>query len=245
MSDRPLAIVTGGSRGIGRAICVEMARSGYDLVINYHSNTEAAEQSLALVREAGGDGQLLPFDVADTAACNAALDPLLKQGPVAVLVNNAGVVADGLFPMMRPEAWHSVTRTSLDGFFNLTRPVVKAMMHKRAGSIVTISSASGLVGNKGQVNYSAAKAGLMGATRSLAAEVARLGIRVNAVAPGLIETDMTREVSQLMSKEMIKQMIPMNRFGTPEEVARVVRFLCSEDASYVTGQVIGITGGMV
>lgn len=245
MSDRPLAIVTGGSRGIGRAICVEMARSGYDLVINYHSNTEAAEQSLALVREAGGDGQLLPFDVADTAACNAALDPLLKQGPVAVLVNNAGVVADGLFPMMRPEAWHSVTRTSLDGFFNLTRPVVKAMMRKRAGSIVTISSASGLVGNKGQVNYSAAKAGLMGATRSLAAEVARLGIRVNAVAPGLIETDMTREVSQLMSKEMIKQMIPMNRFGTPEEVARVVRFLCSEDASYVTGQVIGITGGMV
>jgi 3-oxoacyl-[acyl-carrier protein] reductase len=245
LSDRPLAIVTGGSRGIGRAICVELARSGYDLVINYHSNTEAAEQSLALVRQAGGDGQLMPFDVADAEACNAALDPLLKQGPVAVLINNAGIVADGLFPMMRPEAWQSVTRTSLDGFFNLTRPVVKAMMRKRAGSIVTISSASGLVGNKGQVNYSAAKAGLLGATRSLAAEVARLGIRVNAVAPGLIETDMTREVAGLMSKEMIKQMIPMNRFGTPEEVARVVRFLCSEDAAYVTGQVIGITGGMV
>ncbi len=243
---RPLAVVTGGSRGIGRAICQILAAEGHHLVINYRSNREAAEQTLVLVREAGGDGELLELDVADTEACHEILPALYKEhGAPAVLVNNAGVADDGLFPMMSRQAWDRVIRTSLDGFFNVTKPTVKAMMRKRAGSIVVVSSVSGLVANKGQVNYSAAKAGLIGATRSLAAEVARLGVRVNAVAPGLISTDMTAEVAGLMTPEMIKNLIPMNRFGTPEEVARVVRFLCSDDAAYVTGQVIGINGGMV
>lgn len=244
--DRPLALVTGGSRGIGRAICQALAADGCHLIINYRSNREAAEQTLALVRQAGADGELLELDVADGAACEQALPPLFKQrGAPAILVNNAGVADDNLFPMMSAKAWDRVIRTSLDGFFNVTKPTVKAMMRKRKGSIVVISSVSGLVANRGQVNYSAAKAGLIGATRSLAAEVARLGIRVNAVAPGLIATDMTQAVAQAMTPEMIKQLIPMNRFGTPEEVASVVRFLCSDGAAYVTGQVIGINGGMV
>jgi 3-oxoacyl-[acyl-carrier protein] reductase len=244
--ERRLAIVTGGGRGIGRAICLALAEDGYRLVINYRSNRAAAEQTLAAVEAAGSEGLLLELDVTDTAACTERLPALLQaEGAPAVLVNNAGVTADGLFPMMSAEAWQSVVRTSLDGFFNLTKPVVKAMMRKRSGSIVTISSVSGLVANRGQVNYSAAKAGLIGATRSLAAEVARLGIRVNAVAPGLIETDMTAEVARAMGPEMIKQLIPMNRFGTPAEVAQVVRFLCSDQAAYVTGQVIGVNGGMV
>lgn len=244
--DRPLALVTGGSRGIGRAICQALAADGCQLIINYRSNRQAAEQTLALVRDAGADGELLELDVADQAACQQALPALYKQrGAPAILINNAGVADDNLFPMMSAKAWDRVIRTSLDGFFNVTKPTVKAMMRKRRGSIVVISSVSGLVANRGQVNYSAAKAGLIGATRSLAAEVARLGIRVNAVAPGLIATDMTAQVAQAMTPEMIKQLIPMNRFGTPAEVASVVRFLCSDAAAYVTGQVIGINGGMV
>lgn len=245
-ADRPWALVTGGSRGIGRAICLELARSGRRVVINYRADAAAAEQSLEQVRSAGGDGELLRLDVTDGAACARELPALFQRsGAPAVLVSNAGVTADGLFAMMKPEAWQRVLTTSLDGFFHVTKPTIKAMMRKRAGAVVVISSVSGLVGNRGQVNYSAAKAGLIGATRSLAAEVARLGIRVNAVAPGLIETDMTAGLAEAMGPAGIKQTIPMNRLGRPEEVARVVRFLCSDDAAYVTGQVIGVNGGML
>ncbi len=242
----PWALVTGGGRGIGRAICLELASAGYFIVVNYRSNDEACEQTLSMVRQNGGDGEALRLDVTDRKECLDSLPSLFKRlGAPSVLVNNAGITADGLFPLMSPDAWDSVLDISLKGFFNVTKPTIKAMMRKRAGSVVIMSSASGLVGNKGQVNYSAAKAGLIGATRSLAAEVARLGIRVNAVAPGLINTDMTRQLAKNMGPEMVKQMIPMNRFGEPEEVARVVRFLCSDDASYISGQIIGVNGGMV
>jgi 3-oxoacyl-[acyl-carrier protein] reductase len=242
MSTSPkTAIVTGGSRGIGRAVCVELARCGYQLVINYHQNEEAAQQSLALVREQGSDGELLPFDVADAAATTAALEPLVARNDnLQVLVNNAGVAVDGLMTWMSTETWQRVTRTTLDGFFNCTSPVLKQMVKNKHGRIVNISSVSALIGNRGQVNYSAAKAGLIGATRSLAAEVSRLNVRVNVVAPGLIDTDMIEAVP----RDIVKKLIPIGRIGKPEEVAKVVRFLCSDDASYICGQVIGVNGGM-
>jgi 3-oxoacyl-[acyl-carrier protein] reductase len=241
-TSRPLAIVTGASRGIGRAIAVELAATGLHVAVNYKSNEEAARQTLALIDERGGTGDLCPFDVADEAAVKAALTDLFaRHERVAVLVNNAGIVADGLFAMMPSADWHKVMDTSLGGFFNVTKPVIQKMIPNKTGSVVTISSVSGLIGNRGQANYAAAKAGLMGATRALASEVARIGIRVNVVAPGIIDTDMTKD----LPLDMLKKMIPMGRYGKPEEVARVVRFLCSDDASYITGQVISVNGGMV
>ncbi len=244
-SQKSTALITGGGRGIGRSLCLELARAGHHVIINYLSRQEDAAKTLERVLAEGGTGEILALDVRDEPAWQCAIHDLSQRedeiGAIEVLVNNAGVTDDGLFPMMKPEAWKRVTRTSLDGFYNVTRPVVKRMMRKRKGSIVTMASVSGLVANRGQVNYSAAKAGLIGATRSLAAEVARLGIRVNAVAPGLIETEMTAQVP----KEIIKQLIPLNRIGQPEEVAKVVAFLCSDAASYVTGQIIGVNGGMV
>jgi 3-oxoacyl-[acyl-carrier protein] reductase len=241
-SPKPLALVTGASRGIGRAIAIELAAHGMHVAVNYKSNEEAARQTLAQIEAAGGTGELCLFDVADEAAVSAALaDLLARHERIAALVNNAGIVADGLFAMMPSADWRKVTDTSLNGFFNVTKPVIQKMIPQRFGSVVTISSVSGLVGNRGQANYAAAKAGLIGATRALASEVARIGIRVNAVAPGLIETDMTKD----LPRDMVKKMIPMARYGQPEEVARVVRFLCSEDASYITGQVISVNGGMV
>ena len=239
---RPLALVTGGSRGIGRAICVELARRGHHLVINYRSNQEAAIKTLELVREAGADGQLCPFDVADAEQAGAALDALLADKPdLAVLVNNAGVTADGLLAMMPPEDWRRVIDTSLGGFYNVTRPVLKRFIERRGGNIVTISSASAHMANRGQTNYAAAKSGLIAASKTLSREVARLGIRVNVVAPGLIETDMTEAVP----RKMLKQLIPMARMGKPEEVAQVVAWLCTDAASYVTGAVIDVNGGMM
>ena len=241
MCEKGVALVTGGSRGIGRAICKTLAEVGHPVVITCRSNREAAEETLALVREAGSDGEILCFDVADAEASEAALAELIKRRPdIEVLVNNAGVAKDSLLPMMSRESWDIVVRTSLDGFFNVTRPVVRRMIRKRRGSIVTISSVSGITGNRGQVNYSAAKAGVIGASRALSQEVARLGIRVNVVAPGLIDTDMIVDAPV----EMIRQFIPMNRIGRPEEVAAAVRFLCSDDASYITGHVLSVNGGM-
>lgn len=239
---RPLALVTGGSRGIGRAISVELGRQGHHLVINYRSNEAAAQETLELVRRQGADGQLCPFDVADPEQAGVALDALLADKPdLAVLVNNAGVTADGLLAMMPPEDWRRVIDTSLGGFYNVTRPVLKRMVERRGGSIVTISSASAHMANRGQTNYAAAKAGLIAASKTLSREVARLGIRVNVVAPGLIETDMTEAIP----RKMLKQLIPMARMGQPEEVARVVAWLCTDAASYVTGAVIDVNGGMM
>ena len=236
-----IALVTGASKGIGRAICVELAKSGYRIVANYMSDEKGAVDTLEMVRKAGSDGQIMQFDVSDFDKTQSAVDDILKNnGSIDALINNAGITADGLFIMMPRKDWNAVIDISLSGFYNLTRPVLENMICRKRGAIVSIASIAGLIGNRGQANYSAAKAGLIGASRAVASEVARLGIRVNVVAPGLIETDMIKEAPV----KNIKSLIPMARIGKPEEVARVVRFLCSEDASYITGQVISVNGGM-
>jgi len=240
-SGKPAAIVTGSGRGIGRAIAVELAKAGYYIVVNCKSNTDAAEETVCLIRKTGSDGEYAQFDVADAAQTVNAVEKIAARlSNIEVLVNNAGITADGLFVMMPEKDWNAVLDTTLKGFYNVTKPVLKKMIPRKKGSVVSIASVAGLVGNRGQVNYSAAKAGLIGASRSLAAEVARLGIRVNVVAPGLIQTEMIQDAPV----QNIKSLIPMARIGQPEEVAKVVRFLCSEDASYVTGQIISVNGGM-
>ncbi len=243
MSDnnQKVAVITGGSRGIGRAIAVELAKHGYFIAFTYRSNDAAAEESLEMIKAAGGNGEHAKFDVTDTGAAQDFIDGLTSRfESIDVLVNNAGITRDGLFVMMDDGQWNDVIDTALKGFYNMTRPVLKKMIRKKRGSVITVSSVSGLTGNRGQANYSAAKAGLIGASRSVATEVARLGIRMNVVAPGLINTEMISGAPV----DQIKQVIPMARIGEPEEVAKVVRFLCSDDASYITGQVIAINGGM-
>lgn len=241
MGEQKIAVVTGGSRGIGRAIAVELAAHGYQIVITYKNNDEAAAETLRLIREAGGSAEAVKFDVGNAAEAEGAINDLLgRLERIDVLVNNAGVTADGLFLMMPRRDWNAVIDTTLHGFYNMTKPVLRKMLRRKSGSIVSLSSVSALVGNRGQANYAAAKAGLIAASRVLSSEVARLGIRVNVVVPGLVDTEMIRDAPL----ENIKQMIPMGRIGRPEEVARVVRFLCSDDASYITGQVISVNGGM-
>jgi 3-oxoacyl-[acyl-carrier protein] reductase len=239
---RKVAIVTGGSKGIGRTICVEFARCGYEVVITYRSDHDGAKKTLDMVEAEGSTGRLACFDVSDAESSQQNLEALIQAyETIDVLVNNAGIADDNLFVMMPRHSWDRVIRTSLDGFYNITKPVLEKMVVNKSGSIVTISSVSGLMANRGQSNYSAAKAGLIGASRTLASEVARLGVRVNVVAPGMIETEMLADVPA----RNLKQIIPMARIGKPEEVAKVVRFLCSDDASYITGQVIGVNGGMI
>jgi 3-oxoacyl-[acyl-carrier protein] reductase len=239
--DQKVALITGASKGIGQAICVELAKSGYRIVVNYKSDEKGAVNTLAMVRKEGSEGNIMQFDVSNFDETQRAVDDIIKQnGSIDALVNNAGITADGLFIMMPRKDWHAVIDISLSGFYNVTKPVLEKMIRLKSGAIVSIASVAALLGNRGQANYSAAKAGLIGASRSVASEVARLGIRVNVVAPGLIQTDMIKDAPV----ENIKAIIPMARIGKPQEVARVVRFLCSEDASYVTGQVISVNGGM-
>lgn len=237
------ALVTGASRGIGRAVAVKLAEAGYRLLINYASNDEAAAETLRLVREAGSDGELLRFDVADAVAVSEALAQWQAQHEgecISVLVNNAGVRKDNLMMWMPAEDWHRVLRVSLDGFYNVTQPLLKGMLLAKWGRIVNVVSLSGIKGLPGQTNYSAAKGGLIAATKALAQEVAKKRVTVNAVAPGFIRSDMTADLDEAT----LKKQIPAGRFGEAEEVADLVAFLCSEGASYITGEVISINGGL-
>jgi 3-oxoacyl-[acyl-carrier protein] reductase len=236
-------LVTGASRGIGRAIALRLARDGYDVVVHYHARRDAAEQVAAEIGAMGRKTRLLQFDVAQREATAAALAADLEANGVYYgVVCNAGIARDAAFPAMTGEEWDSVVRTNLDSFYNVLQPLVMPMVRRRApGRIVTLASVSGLIGNRGQTNYSAAKGGIIAATKALAVELAKREITVNCVAPGLIDTDM---VDANTPMEKILEVIPMQRIGKPEEVAGVVSFLMSPDAAYVTRQVIAVNGGL-
>ncbi|MDR1783229.1 MAG: 3-oxoacyl-ACP reductase FabG [Dysgonamonadaceae bacterium] len=237
------ALVTGASRGIGKAIAKKLAADGYFVLINFKSNVEEAEKTLAEIRDAGGDGQLMRFDVADKTQTETALTEWTnthKDDYIEVLVNNAGIRRDNLLFWMTDEEWNDVISTTLNGTFYLSRFLIKFMLNRKYGRIVNIVSMSGINGMSGQANYSAAKAGIIGMTKALALETAKKKVTVNAVAPGFIETDMTRD----LNADELKKLIPAGRFGRPEEVAETVGFLASEKASYITGQVVSVSGGL-
>jgi len=237
------ALVTGGSRGIGRAVCIKLAQAGNPVIINYVSNDDAAQQTLAEVEALGVKGELLKFDAASPEAIEQAIDKWESEHPddyIGILVNNAGIRKDNLMIFMQNEEWNDVLNTTLNGFFYITRRLLKGMMTKRNGRIINMASLSGLKGMPGQVNYSASKAALIGATKALAQEVAPRKITVNAVAPGFIESDMTKDLNE----DELKKLVPMNRFGKSEEVAALVAFLAGDESAYITGEVISINGGL-
>lgn len=236
------ALVTGGSGGIGAAICRRLAADGLHVVVHANSRLQEAQRLAAEIAASGGAAQAVAFDVADRARTEAALQELLAAGAVQVVVNNAGVQDDAVMPAMKPAQWSRVIDVSLNGFFNVTQPLLLPMMATRWGRVINITSVAALTGNRGQANYAAAKAGLHGATKSLAIELASRGITVNAVAPGIIATAMTEGV---FNREAIEKLVPMKRAGTPEEVAALVGFLASEQAGYISGQVISINGAMI
>jgi|SRR5262245_23037642 len=236
------ALVTGGSGGIGAAICRKLAADGLHVIVHANSRLEQAQQLAAEIAGGGGSAAAAQFDVADRAATGAALEALLEGGPIQVVVNNAGIHDDAVMPAMKPEQWSRVIDVSLNGFFNVTQPLLMPMIRTRWGRVINISSVAGITGNRGQANYAAAKAGLHGATKSLALEVASRGVTVNAVAPGIIATSMSKGA---FTAEVIERLVPMQRAGTPEEVAAVVGFLASDQASYISGQIIPVNGGMI
>jgi len=237
------ALVTGGSRGIGRAVCLKLAEMGYTVLINYNTNTAAAEQTKSLIEAAGGKAELMAFDVADGEAADSVLTAWQENHPddyIGVLVNNAGIRRDNTLVFMQNEEWHSVMDTTMNGFFYITRRVIKDMLIKRWGRVINIASLSGIKGMAGQTNYSAAKAALIGASKALALEAAPRKVTVNVVAPGFIDSDMTKD----LPKDELKKLVPLGRFGSADEVADLVAFLASDKAAYITGEVISINGGI-
>jgi 3-oxoacyl-[acyl-carrier protein] reductase len=235
------ALVTGGSGAIGGAICRRLARAGHHVYVHCHRGTATADALVREIEAAGGHAEAVSFDITDTDATRAALETALAAGPIQILINNAGVHDDAVLPGMSAAQWRRVIDVSVNGFFNSTQPLLMPMIRARWGRIVSVSSIAALIGNKGQVNYAAAKGALNSATRALALEVATRGVTVNAVAPGIIATPMT---DGLFDAAAIERLVPMNRLGLPEEVAGVVAFLTSEEAAYVTGQVLAVSGGM-
>ena len=237
------ALVTGGSRGIGRAVCLKLGEMGYTVLINYNTNTAAAEQTKSLIEAAGGKAELMAFDVVDGEAADSVLTAWQENHPddyIGVLVNNAGIRRDNTLVFMQNEEWHSVMDTTMNGFFYITRRVIKDMLIKRWGRVINIASLSGIKGTAGQTNYSAAKAALIGASKALALEAAPRKVTVNVVAPGFIDSDMTKD----LPKDELKKLVPMGRFGSADEVADLVAFLASDKAAYITGEVISINGGI-
>ncbi|HEX6613950.1 MAG TPA: 3-oxoacyl-ACP reductase FabG [Rhodanobacteraceae bacterium] len=235
------ALVTGGSGDIGGAICRALARDGFHVIVHANANPDRAQNVVEAVREAGGNAEAIAFDLTDGAATRAELEKLLESGPIATLVHNAGIHDDAPLAGMHEEQWTRVIDVSLNGFFHVAQPLLLPMSRARFGRIVCVSSVAAVLGNRGQVNYAAAKSALHGAAKSLAREMASRGVTVNVVAPGIIEGSMTHE---LFAPDQIRQMIPAGRMGTPQEVAHAVAFLCSDGASYINGQVIGVNGGM-
>jgi len=244
VSEKRVIAVTGASRGIGRAIAVELAGPGSEIIINYHSGSAAAEETAAAVSAKGGSPHLYGFNVADAEEVKEAFKQITKaHGRMDVLVNNAGIAKDNLLVLMKPSEWDDVLNTDLKGVFLCSQAVVKTMMRQRYGRIVNVTSIVGVIGNAGQCNYSAAKAGIIGFTRSLARELVSRNITANAVAPGFIETDMTSQLPESARVSLLSQ-IPAGRYGSPQEVAAAVKFLASDEAGYITGQVIHVNGGM-